>query len=167
MRPRTLAFIAAAVLSLLVDQATKLWARQALLPLYPRAKTFIPGFWDFRYAENTGAAFSLFRGVPGILWIFVLLALGLAVGAAIYLRRTPLRWPVVVGTALGLVVGGALGNALDRALFGHVTDFVVWKVGAHEWPTFNFADAALVVGIAALFFTGRRADGAKRALQAS
>jgi len=29
-----------------------------------------------------------------------------------------------------------------------VTDFIVWKVGTHEWPAFNIADAALVVGVA-------------------
>jgi lipoprotein signal peptidase len=32
-------------------------------------------------------------------------------------------------------------------------------VGTHEWPTFNIADAALVVGVVGLFFD-RRPDGA-------
>ncbi len=32
-------------------------------------------------------------------------------------------------------------------MFGRVTDFIVWKYGAHEWPTFNVADAALVIGV--------------------
>src|SRR4029450_6959941 len=49
-----------------------------------------------------------------------------------------------------LLAGGALGNIIDRALYSKVTDFIVWKVGSHEWPTFNVADAALVVGIAGL-----------------
>jgi signal peptidase II len=28
-----------------------------------------------------------------------------------------------------------------------VTDFIVWKVGVHEWPAYNIADAALCVGV--------------------
>ena len=45
---------------------------------------------------------------------------------------------------------GAVGNIADRVVIGRVTDFVVWKVGTHEWPTFNVADAALVVGVIGL-----------------
>ena len=28
-----------------------------------------------------------------------------------------------------------------------MTDFIVWHVKAHEWPTFNVADAALCIGV--------------------
>ena len=65
-----------------------------------------------------------------------------------------------VAAELGLIVGGALGNAIDRVAFGRVTDFVVWKLGTHEWDTFNVADAALVVGIIGLFFDGGRPSAA-------
>ena len=63
-----------------------------------------------------------------------------------------------VASWLGIIVGGALGNAYDRLAYHHVTDFVVWKVGTHEWDTFNVADAALVAGIAGLllFDSGRQ-----------
>ena len=67
------------------------------------------------------------------------------------MRRADLRRPLRVAAELGLIVGGALGNAIDRVAFGRVTDFVVWKLGTHEWDTFNVADAALVVGIIGLF----------------
>ena len=36
-----------------------------------------------------------------------------------------------------------------------VTDFIVWKAAGHEWPTFNIADAALVVGVIGLLFDMR------------
>jgi signal peptidase II len=49
--------------------------------------------------------------------------------------------------ALGLVGGGAIGNLIDRILYGRVTDFIVWHYKGHEWPAFNIADAALVVGV--------------------
>jgi signal peptidase II len=54
-------------------------------------------------------------------------------------------------SALALVAGGAVGNVIDRVLAGKVTDFVVWKWGTHEWPAFNIADVALVVGVAIMF----------------
>ena len=35
-------------------------------------------------------------------------------------------------------------------MYGRVTDFILWKVHTHEWPVFNVADAALVVGVIGL-----------------
>jgi signal peptidase II len=63
-----------------------------------------------------------------------------------YLRKTPVE-ATRVHIALGLVGGGAIGNLIDRVMYGKVTDFIVWKVGIHEWPAFNIADAALCVGV--------------------
>jgi len=156
MRGRYTSFAVATALTLFLDQWTKVWARKALLPIYPRVKTVIAGYWDFRYSENSGAAFGLLRKMPGVHWLFTVVAVALCVGAVVWLRRTQLSHPVRVAAELGLVVGGALGNAIDRLAYGHVTDFVVWKIGTHEWHTFNVADAALVVGIVALVLdTGR------------
>lgn len=150
MKRRYLAFALAAAASLALDQWSKVWARAALKPIYPHVKRVIDGYWEFRYSENPGAAFGFLRGVPAAQWLFVLVAVGIAVGAVIYLKRDELRRPLRVAAELGLIVGGALGNAIDRVVFGHVTDFVVWKIGTHEWDTFNVADAALVVGIIGL-----------------
>lgn len=147
-------FAVAATLSLAIDQASKVWARHALAPIYPQVKTVIRGYWEFRYSENTAAAFGLFRGLPGAMYIFPVIAVAMTIGIIHYLRKDPPRHPVRVAIELGLVVGGALGNAIDRVVFGHVTDFVVWKIGTHEWDTFNVADAALVVGIIGLLIDG-------------
>lgn len=47
---------------------------------------------------------------------------------------------------LALILGGALGNLIDRAIFGHVVDFVdVYWNDVHFWA-FNVADAAISVG---------------------
>ncbi|HEY2743720.1 MAG TPA: signal peptidase II [Polyangia bacterium] len=150
MNRRHSIFVVATALALAFDQLTKSWARHVLLPIYPRVKTVIPRVWEFRYSENPGAAFGLLRNVPGAHLLFVPIALGIAIGAFFYLRRADLRRPARVACELGLIVGGALGNAIDRVSFGHVTDFVVWKLGTHEWDTFNIADAALVVGLIGL-----------------
>ena len=60
----------------------------------------------------------------------------------VYLRKTPVE-STRLHIALGLVGGGAIGNLIDRMLYGKVTDFIVWKVGVHEWPAYNVADAAI------------------------
>ncbi len=57
-----------------------------------------------------------------------------------------------LGVKLGLLAGGAIGNMYDRAVYQRVTDFILWKITTasqtYEWPTFNIADAALVIGVA-------------------
>ena len=59
--------------------------------------------------------------------------------------------PVAVGadivTVVGYENGGAVGNLVDRIIAGKVSDFIVWHYHGHEWPAFNVADAALVVGV--------------------
>jgi signal peptidase II len=132
--------------SIALDQWTKVLARQSLRPLGHTAKVVIDGFFNLRYSENTGVAFGMFQNMPGGRIVLT----GIAVAAfwlvLHYLRRTEathLRMHV----ALGLVGGGAIGNLIDRIAFGRVTDFIVWHYKDHEWPAFNIADAALVVGV--------------------
>jgi signal peptidase II len=144
------------VLTLAADQLTKVWARAELRPIYPRVKTVIAGYWELRYSENRGAAFGLLHGVPNAHLVFAAAALALTIGVVIYLGRAQLHRPLRVAAELGLVAGGALGNAVDRALYGRVTDFVVWRIGRHEWDTFNVADAALVVGVIGLLIDSGR-----------
>jgi signal peptidase II len=152
VRGKLTLFSVAAALALAADQLSKQWARAVLRPIYPQVKVFIAGYWEFRYSENSGAVFGLLRGVPAAQWLFDLFAVGIAIGAVVYLVRTPLARPLRVGAELGLLVGGALGNFIDRVRFGRVTDFIVWKLGSYEWHTFNVADAALVIAVVGLFF---------------
>ncbi len=142
-------FIIALLLSLVLDQGSKIWARDTLKAKYPAVTTVVRGYFELRYSENTGSAFGLLRGVPGAKYVFFVVGLGALVVVASYLKRAA-PGQRRLGAELGLLAGGALGNIIDRVAFGRVTDFVVWKLGAHEWPTFNIADAALVVGIVGL-----------------
>src|SRR5262249_55612218 len=106
----------------------------------------IDGFFNLRYSENTGVAFGLLQQLPGGRFLLTLVALAAFVLVLHYLRKTPAEH-VRMQVALGLVGGGAIGNLIDRIMFGRVTDFIVWHAGVHEWPAFNIADAALVVGV--------------------
>jgi len=145
---RNILFGLAGVLSIVLDQWTKVLARTHLKPLgLWRTKVIVANYFDLRYSENTGVAFGMGQTLPGGRIILTLVALGALSLVGYYLKRSGPR-QFRLHLALGLVGGGAIGNLIDRIAFGRVTDFIVWHVGPHEWPAFNIADAALVVGVA-------------------
>ena len=152
------------------DQGSKEWAKT--LPVEPAGcavpgdliarrcagvpQPVIEGIWDWELAFNDGAAFSSLRGSQVLLSLLAGLALVvLGVMAARTRPEQHLR-----RVALAIIAGGAIGNLIDRIRDGAVTDFVRWKAGAHTWPIFNVADAALVIGVILLlldnFFERRR-----------
>ena len=56
------------------------------------------------------------------------------------------------GIGLALILGGALGNLWDRLTQGRVTDFLLFYIGQYQWPAFNVADSAIVIGACLLVF---------------
>ena len=154
MSPKLKAFLATAPLLLGFD----FWSKQAVVEhLGPRDElVLVPGWLSFVHAENPDAAFSM--PVPD-----AILFVG-AVVALVLLAHT--LWMIDRGarlqaSAVACLVAGAAGNALDRAVDGSVTDFVMvhatgsptlraWLVerfGTATWPIFNVADSCIVVGI--------------------
>jgi signal peptidase II len=145
-------FLALLVLSVSCDQGTKLWARHSLAG--KPSVTVIDGYWDFHFAENPHGAFSLFRGLPYGRWVLAAFAAGMLIVLVTIVRRQS-GGPRLTHVALGLIAGGAVGNLYDRLAYGRVTDFVHWHVRAYEWPVFNVADAALLVGVLLMVVTWR------------
>jgi signal peptidase II len=141
-----------------------------------RSVTLSPDYLRIRYAENTGAAFGLFRGVPSVVrgLLFHLVSLGAVVLITAYYVRLSSLAPQERFARLGLplVLGGALGNYVDRLARGFVIDFVEahWHDRA-TWPSFNVADSCIVVGVGLLLLDGltrreRKAEPAAAAEQA-
>ncbi len=127
-------------------------------------------FFRLRYAENPGAAFGLFRGLPdGVRGpLFHLVSIGAVLLIGFYFSRltgaADERWAQL---GLPLVLGGALGNYLDRLARGFVIDFLEahWFDKAW-WPAFNVADSAICVGVGFLIIDSfvRKEKPATRAL---
>ncbi len=46
-----------------------------------------------------------------------------------------------------LILVGAVSNMLDRFLYGAVADFIDCYILTWHWPTFNFADVFVVIGV--------------------
>lgn len=133
---------AVGALVIIVDQMTKAWVRTSLAV----PGTSVPVVGDvlrFTYVRNLGASFGM---MPGYRPLFIAVSIGVLIAiAAFVVRRNPRRPWVVI--ALGLVAGGAFGNLIDRLLLGWVTDFVQIPF---DFPVFNVADSAVVVGVAML-----------------
>jgi signal peptidase II len=113
----------------------------------------IPGFFRIIHTENRGAAFGLFADSPSewkvvLLIVFSLIAL-LIVSALLWKNSHRLT---STGIGLSLILGGAIGNLWDRVVSGRVVDFLLLYVGQYQWPAFNMADSAIVVGAGLLVF---------------
>jgi signal peptidase II len=107
----------------------------------------------FQLGLNPGIAFSLFTHASAVL--LAIAGLGVAIGICVWaLRARTFGAAGLVG--LGMVASGAAGNAIDRVHMGRVTDFVVIQIASFRWPTFNVADAALVIGVIVLLVAGNR-----------
>ncbi len=148
------------IITIVLDQWTKILARTHLRSLpFGEKKTVIDGFFDLRYSENPGVAFGMFQNLQGgriILTVIAFFALGMVV---VYLHKSD-DHHTRLHCALGLIGGGAIGNLIDRIAYGRVTDFIVWRYKSFEWPAFNIADAALVIGVGLMIIDVLRAPKA-------
>ena len=129
----------------LLDRWTKHLVAQRIR-LYSHIQV-IPGFFRLTHTENTGAAFSLFADSTapwktGLLIAFSVIAL-MVVSILLWKNQ---QAHVATGVGLSLIMGGALGNLWDRLARGRVVDFLLVYVKQYQWPVFNLADSAIVVG---------------------
>ena len=138
-----------ALLIVLLDRWTKRLAATRIA-MYEHIQV-IPGFFRLTHTENTGAAFSLFADSPAH-WKTAML-IGFSVVAMLVV--SVLLWRQshavnITGVALSLILGGAVGNLWDRVASGKVVDFLLFYVKQYQWPVFNLADSAIVVGASLL-----------------
>jgi signal peptidase II len=137
-------YLLIAIVVVLLDRWTKHLAQR--IALYSHIQ-IIPGFFRITHTENTGAAFSLFADSTGPWKTALLIAfstLALVVVSVLLWRNHHTQ--VVTGVALSLILGGAVGNLWDRLARGRVIDFLLFYVKRYQWPVFNLADSAIVIG---------------------
>lgn len=138
-----------ALIVMVLDQATKMWAQANFV--YAESSP-VTSFFYFTLRFNEGAAFSFLAGAGGWQrWIFTAIASVVSVVLMIWIARIH-RQPGkrLEALALALILGGAVGNLYDRIALGHVVDFIVLHYQEHEWPAFNIADSGICVGAALL-----------------
>lgn len=92
---------------------------------------------------NTGIAFSMFQSVGDK----GLIVLSLAVIAfVLFLAKRTAADQVMARIGFCLIIGGAIGNLIDRAVYGHVIDYILFHTPIWSFAVFNLADAFISVG---------------------
>lgn len=162
----------------IVDQITKLLVKGFSIPFlhiyytgmsYGDTIKVIGNFFRITFIENPGLAFGFDPGIDLKFWIS-LFSLVASIALFIYLyfirdRRFSTKF------AVALILGGAIGNLIDRMFYGvfygyaplfygKVVDFLdfdffkftLFGRNFDRWPIFNFADAAVTVGVILLIF---------------
>lgn len=146
-----------AVVVLILDQLSKFYIMNVLrLPEQVPHEVLWPLQWHRIW--NQGVSFGLLQaGTPLFRWGLVAFSVLIA-GLLISWARTQARALAAVG--LGLIIGGAIGNAIDRARYGAVVDFIdVQRLGFFPW-IFNVADSGITIGVILLLLDSLRRDRA-------
>ena len=132
--------ISIAVIAVLtvIDQLTKYAAIATVKENGP--SEFLFGLMQFRYVENTGAAFSSFsENTAALTVVSILLIIAAIVVVAVHKIKSNF-----VNASLVLVIAGGIGNVIDRIRLGYVVDFI--EPLFMDFAVFNFADCCITVG---------------------
>lgn len=182
-------FVSAAVV--LLDQLSKIFVKGFSIPflhfsfsgMYEgQTIPVIGNFFRITFTENPGLAFGFSPGPQFKLWISVF-SLVASIGLLIYLyyirnQKLSLR------LSIAFILGGAVGNLIDRMFYGviygyaplfygKVVDFLdfdffhitIFNRTYERWPIFNFADAAVTIGVFILIFFYRKQTDEKTELE--
>lgn len=146
--PPVKGWLLTALLVAILDQITKI-GFDTLLGYGERLRV-LP-FFDFTLLYNRGAAFSFLAGAGGWQrWFFTVLGAAAAI-LIVWLIRAH-RDQRLFCMALALILGGAVGNVIDRLVYGHVVDFLLFYWNDWYFPAFNLADSAITVGVILMIY---------------
>lgn len=146
--PKINRWLLMALLIIIIDQITKYWFETNFL--FGQRIQILP-ILDFILLYNKGAAFSFLAAAAGWQrWFFILIGVAAAI-LIYYLIRKYHQQPLFCA-ALGLILGGAIGNVIDRIVYGHVIDFILFYWNDWYFPAFNIADIAISCGAVLLIY---------------
>lgn len=136
-----------------LDQLVKYIVRSSMvlnqeIPVWPHVLVL-------DYIQNPGAAWSMLGNAR---WLLIVIAL-VVIGVVIYVQ-TRYRPSLPFQFGMGLVLGGAMGNLMDRIVYGKVTDYVYVQV--INYPVFNLADSAIVIGVLLILWQSFRSGRSER-----
>ena len=141
-----MAWLGLSILLLVIDQLTKLLAKNNLFEGVAKPVT---SFLNWTLVYNPGAAFSFLAQAGGWQrWFFTGLGVIATLGMVWMLKKHPGQ--KLFGFAIACILGGAVGNVIDRVLYGYVVDFLDFYYAGSHFPAFNVADSGITVGAACL-----------------
>ena len=144
MKPSTLKSLTPYAALVIVAMALDQWIKYLVetgLPFQEKID-LLPFLGLFR-TYNTGIAFSMLSsfGDTGLIIVSLLVS-----AFVIFLATRTEPGQVLARTGFALIVGGALGNLIDRSVYGHVIDYILFHTPSWSFAVFNLADAFISVG---------------------
>ena len=106
----------------------------------------IPVIEDFFYItshRNKGAAWGILQDQMVLFYIITVIVV---IGIVYYMQKHA-KGNMLLALGLSFVLGGAIGNFIDRLFRQEVVDFLDFIIFTYDFPIFNVADSALVVGV--------------------
>lgn len=129
-----------AVLILIIDQVSK-----SLIEIFFNLNKSVLVIEDFFYitvVHNTGGAWSIFSNHSYLFIIASIVAIVLLI-KFMFGFKDNLRNNI----AFASLFGGIFSNLADRIFLGYVRDFLDFKIFGYDYPIFNIADMAIVLGV--------------------
>ena len=147
-------------LIIILDQVTK----AIIVSKWPRQGSLIKDVFDndfliIYHVRNKAIAFSLGDNIPDQLRFPLFVIVPVAVlGFLVWYYLATKEFSGIQRWAIAGIIGGCIGNIIDRIFRNDgVVDFVSVKFyglfGMERWPTFNVADASVVICSLLLLFT--------------
>lgn len=142
---KILIMLSLTVVSVALDQVTKIWAIDNLRG--EPTRYYLGGIFQLMYATNEGAFGSMGSNWPDEVrfWALTVAPIIFLIFFAVHIIISPQysRYELI---AFSLIVGGGVGNLIDRARFQYVVDFMYMGVGKIGTNIFNIADFIIVIG---------------------
>lgn len=158
----SLFFIIFSAILVIVDQISKYLVLQDAHLMSGGRYVLIENFFNLRYTLNTGAAWSILADVEWGIFLLIVISVVASIAFFIFLVKYS-GWPKFLPFCISLAWAGTVGNLIDRVRHRGVVDFFDFQFGTWHFPTFNVADACIVVGmlgilIYILFFETRHRE---------
>ena len=129
-----------AVLVLIIDQISK-----SLIEIFFKLNESVMVIKNFFYitvVHNTGGAWSIFSDYSYLFIIASVVSIVLLI-KFMFVFKNNIRNSI----AFASLFGGIFSNLADRLFLGYVRDFLDFKIFGYDYPIFNIADIAIVVGV--------------------
>ena len=129
------------ILIVILDQIIKF----SICKNIPNGSTvsFIGNIVSLTHVQNTGGAYSLGKNNTSIIIFINIIIMGILL---IYFIKNFNKLKNIIKISFTLILSGGIGNLLDRIFRGYVIDYIDIN-NLFEFPIFNLADIAVVIGI--------------------